>query len=85
MRTCPSGARHFGDFSDPDSQVNKLSEDRGGFDLMPEQGTKPVNKYLPPRPKDSMKELDVLSPFLTPIAEEPKGFMAWLDKKLDAL
>ena len=85
VRTCPSGARHFGDFSDPDSQVNKLSEDRGGFDLMPEQGTKPVNKYLPPRPKDSITELDVLSPFLTPIAEEPKGFMAWLDKKLDAL
>ena len=52
VRTCPSGARHFGDLADPDSDVSKLVAERGGFDLMPEQGTKPVNKYLPPRPKD---------------------------------
>ena len=45
------GARHFGDFNDPESQVSKLVTERGGIDLMPEQETKPVNKYLPPRQK----------------------------------
>ena len=85
MRTCPAGARHCGDFADPDSNVSKLSAERGGMDLMPEQGTKPVNKYLPPRPKDEMPEFDVLAPFLEPVAEEPKGFLGWLDKTLEKL
>jgi Fe-S-cluster-containing dehydrogenase component len=47
--TCPTRARHFGDLGDPDSAVSKLVRDRGGYDLMPEMGYKPVNKYLPPR------------------------------------
>ena len=64
--------------------MNKISEARGGMDLMPEQGTKPVNKYLPPRTKDSIKEIDVLAPLLEPVALESKGFLAWLDKKLDS-
>ena len=49
VATCPSRARHFGDFNDPDSNVSKLVAARGGADLMPELGYKPVNKYLPPR------------------------------------
>ena len=53
------------------------------MDLMPEQGTKPVNKYLPPRPKDQLGDIDILAPLLEPVAEEPKGFMAWLDKTLE--
>ncbi len=85
VRTCPAGARHFGDFADPDSSVSKLSAERGGLDLMPEQRTKPVNKYLPPRPKDKMEEVDILAPLLTPVAVEPEGFMAWLDKKLEKI
>jgi hypothetical protein len=48
VRACPAEARHFGDLADPDSAVSKLVAERGGVDLMPEQGTKPVNKYLPP-------------------------------------
>jgi hypothetical protein len=55
------------------------------MDLMPEQGTKPVNKYLPPRPKDKMEEIDILAPLLAPIASESKGFMAWLDKTLEKI
>ncbi len=49
VTTCPVGARSFGDLGDPASGVSRLVESRGGYDLMPEQGCRPVNKYLPPR------------------------------------
>ena len=83
VRTCPAGARHFGDLGDPDSDVSRLVAERGGVDLMPEQGTKPVNKYLPPRPRDA--QTDILAPFLEPVAQEPRGFLGWLDKTLEKL
>jgi len=85
VRTCPAGARHFGDFADPASNLPRLTAERGGIDVMPEQGTKPVNKYLPPRPKDEMPEFDVLAPYLEPVAENPGGFIGWLDKALERL
>lgn len=85
VRTCPAGARHFGDLNDPDSAVSQLVESRGGFDLMPEMGTAPVNKYLPPRLKDSWDDQSLLAPMLTPIAQEPQGFLGWLDSALDKL
>ncbi len=84
VRTCPSGARHFGDLSDPESGVFKLVEERGGMDLMPEQGTRPVNKYLPPRPKtDTAPEMDVLGPLLAESTEGAGGFFGWLDRALE--
>ena len=49
VSVCPVGARHFGDLGDPSSPVSRLVAERGGFDLMPELGYRPVNKYLPPR------------------------------------
>ena len=85
VRTCPAGARHFGDFADPDSHVSRLTAERGGIDLMPGMGTKPVNKYLPPRPKDRLPEVNVLGPLLAPVAETPRGFLGWLDRALTAL
>ena len=85
VRTCPAGARHFGDLGDEDSEVSQLVAERGGMDLMPELGTKPVNKYLPPRPKDTLDEIDILAPLLAPVAENPKGFLGWLDKTLEKL
>lgn len=86
VRTCPAGARHFGDFADPESNVSKLTAERGGMDLMPELNTAPVNKYLPPRPKDTWdSEESVLAPFLAPVAEETTGFLGWLDKQLSKL
>ncbi len=51
VMACPTRARHFGDLGDPDSAVSKLVAERDGYDLMPEMGYKPVNKYLPPRPR----------------------------------
>ena len=85
VRTCPAGARHFGDFADPESNVSILTAERGGMDLMPELDTAPVNKYLPPRLKDSFDDESILAPFLEPIVEETQGFMGWLDKQLSRL
>jgi Fe-S-cluster-containing dehydrogenase component len=77
VRTCPTGARHFGDLGDPDSPVSRLVAERGGFDLLPGLGTRPVNKYLPPRPKDRP-----VAATLEPVADGPRGFLGWLDRAL---
>ena len=80
VRTCPAKARHFGDLNDPTSDVSVMVADRGGFDLMPEQGTKPTNKYLPPRPKqEDLAEPVNLASLATPKAT---GFLGWLDDAL---
>lgn len=53
VKACPTGARHFGDLGDAESKVSKLVAERQGYDLLPEMGYKPVNKYLPPRPRSN--------------------------------
>ncbi|MCB1506538.1 MAG: 4Fe-4S dicluster domain-containing protein [Hyphomicrobiaceae bacterium] len=59
VRACPTGARHFGDFADPESIVSRISAEREGYALLPEMGFKPVNRYLPPRPRrDATTEAD---------------------------
>ena len=87
VRTCPTSARHFGDLGDETSEVSKLVAERGGFDLMPEQGTRPVNKYLPPRPRqheiaDDSDKIDLVS---LASKDDSSGFWTWLDKTLDRL
>ncbi len=78
VRTCPTGARHFGDLSDPASAVSRLVADRGGYALMPDMGTKPVNRYLPPRKKGAV----AASP-LSPLLDTPAtGIAGWLDRLL---
>ncbi|HUB94662.1 MAG TPA: 4Fe-4S dicluster domain-containing protein, partial [Stellaceae bacterium] len=77
VRTCPASARHFGDLGDPGSAVSRLVAERGGFDLMPEMGYAPTNKYLPPRRRATN----------TPVVELPDavpggGFLGWLDRLL---
>jgi Fe-S-cluster-containing dehydrogenase component len=79
VRTCPANARHYGDLSDPQSNVSRMVAERGGFDLMPEMGTKPVNKYLPPRPKQHASEQ------CGAMVEEAPGFLGWLDRALERL
>jgi Fe-S-cluster-containing dehydrogenase component len=85
VRACPTGARHFGDLGDPDSAVSKLVNEREGFDLLTEMGFKPVNKYLPPRPRR-----DQAAQPAPRAAEQPAinsgslayRFFAWADKTL---
>ena len=80
VRTCPTNARHFGDFADPDSNVSIMVAERGGVDLMPEQGTRPVNKYLPPRPRPALDAAP-----LPESTEGAGGFFGWLDRMLDRM
>jgi sulfite dehydrogenase (quinone) subunit SoeB len=84
VKACPTGARHFGDLGDDTSTVSKLVKDRGGYDLLPDMGFKPVNKYLPPRAKrdaqttpTKMSDTEVVS---TGAAIEK--LFAWADKML---
>jgi Fe-S-cluster-containing dehydrogenase component len=85
VRACPTGARHFGDLGDSKSDVSKLVAERGGYDLLPEMGYKPVNKYLPPRAFGSPAETKPAKP-LEPLP--PAGnsmmdrFFAWVDQAL---
>ncbi|WP_281018738.1 MULTISPECIES: 4Fe-4S dicluster domain-containing protein [unclassified Minwuia] len=81
VRTCPSSARHFGDFADPDSEVSLLVAARGGYDLMPEQATRPVNKYLPPRERTVLPTLARSADDGPPLT----GFWKWLDGALEKL
>ena len=79
VSACPTSARHFGDLGDPDSDISKLVERRGGFDLAPESGYKPVNKYLPPRQRAAATEERVAPP---PPAETGSKVLDWVDRML---
>ena len=81
VSTCPANARHFGDLGDPDSDVSKMVKSRGGYDLMPEQNTKPVNKYLPPRTRQ-MGPNAITSKTKLEDASPDGGFLGWLDEIL---
>ena len=85
VKACPTGARLFGDLADPGSDVSRVVLARGGYDLMPEQRTRPVNKYLPPRRRDAaLREGpgDLAAELAEPAAT---GFLGWLDRALGAL
>jgi sulfite dehydrogenase (quinone) subunit SoeB len=84
VATCPSSARHFGDLGDSDSAVSKLVAERGGYDLMPELGYKPTNKYLPPRQRKAPSpscglQADVAEPSADGVAH---GVLRWVDRVL---
>ena len=86
VRTCPAGARHFGDLSDENSEVSKLVKERDGYDLAPEQGTKPVNKYLSPRILPPLGEgVSLPTPPQAPQEESFEGVLGWIDKALSTL
>jgi hypothetical protein len=64
--------------------VSIMVAERGGYDLLPEQGTKPVNKYLPPRPRRKSNDESV-SLLAMADAATPKGFWRWMDSTLEKL
>ena len=79
VQACPTRARGFGDFNDPDSAVSMMSRERGGAALMPELGYQPVNRYLPPRIKQAVHAAPEDVRLNT--AELPSS-LRWLDKIL---
>jgi len=84
VMACPTRARHFGDLGDAQSPVSKLVAERDGYALMPEYGYRPVNRYLPPRPRKAGcgdvpacgGEGESLDPASLP------GVLRWLDRVL---
>lgn len=81
VAACPTGARSFGDLGDPDSAVSRLVAQNGGYDLMPEQGCKPVNKYLPPRRRRGAAVAEPRA--LEAVADTAAGtLLRWVDKVL---
>jgi Fe-S-cluster-containing dehydrogenase component len=83
VMVCPTHARHYGDLGDPRSAVSEMVARRGGVDLMPELGYRPVNKYLLPR-------FDRMAPAAVPasaIPSEPEPadgnrVLRWIDRLL---
>ena len=82
-RDLPDSARHFGDLGDPNSDVSKLVRERGGYDLMPEMGYKPVNRYLPPRPRRTEAAALGAAAQLQPLSTDAAGgLLGWIDRLL---
>jgi len=88
VSTCPTGARHFGDLADPESDVSKLVATRQGFELMPEQGAKPGNRYLPLRPRQDGRNVTTSTPRTLDHVDDSTdgaGLLArWVDRLLSA-
>ena len=81
VAACPTGARSFGDLGDADSDVSRLVKDRGGYDLMPEQGCSPVNKYLPPKPRNS-SQAQSAKPLQSKVDDFGNAVLKWIDLAL---
>jgi Fe-S-cluster-containing dehydrogenase component len=81
VMVCPTNARHYGDLGDPNSAVSELVAARGGKDLMPELGYRPVNKYLPPRPGRNAPALVAARAAEPPPAGDNK-LLRWVDRLL---
>jgi sulfite dehydrogenase (quinone) subunit SoeB len=81
VMVCPTSARHFGDLGDPGSAVSELVAARGGKDLMPELGYRPVNKYLPPRHAPAANRAAVI-PVAEPASVPDNRLLRWVDRLL---
>jgi Fe-S-cluster-containing dehydrogenase component len=82
VMACPTRARHFGDLGDADSAVSRLVAERDGYALMPEFGYKPVNRYLPPRPRRDGSESAPAPREETLDRERLPSVLRWLDRVL---
>lgn len=82
VKACPTRARHFGDLGDKDSAISKLVEERGGYALMPELGYKPVNRYLPPRPRRDASQTQPESKEEAIDSAKLSPLLRWIDRAL---
>jgi Fe-S-cluster-containing dehydrogenase component len=82
VQACPTRARHFGDLGDPASAVSRLVAERGGYDLMPEFGYRPVNKYLPPRERRDGAATPAAAAEERLDAAQLPPLLRWLDRAL---
>jgi hypothetical protein len=57
--------------------VSRLVAEREGYDLMPELGYKPVNKYLPPRERPRYA-----APAEPAVESVANPFLRWIDRAL---
>ena len=81
VQACPTRARHFGDLGDEESDIFKLVKDRGGVELMPELGYKPVNRYLPQRERRvGQQHKEIKEETLD--TEKLPPMLRWLDRVL---
>ena len=84
VSTCPTGARLFGDYGDPGSDVSRAVAERGGFTLMPDMA-RPVAHYLPPRRRqaggggapEALDDADADT--------GAAGFLGWVDRVLASI
>ncbi len=67
---CPTNARHFGDFADPQSNVSQMVAMRGKQEMFPALGYNPVNAYLSMRaPVSAPQVLDSKPGLLARLAQ----------------
>ena len=82
VTTCPTKARHFGDFNDPESNVSRLVRERGGFDLRPSSATgRPANTCLRARAEARPTRRLSLSAPSAP-RDHVGGLLRWVDRAL---
>jgi Fe-S-cluster-containing dehydrogenase component len=82
VKACPTGARHFGDLGNPSSPVSQLVKERGGYDLFPAMGYRPVNKYLPPRSRREATDQVTVDEREPDASATLERFFRWADRVL---
>jgi sulfite dehydrogenase (quinone) subunit SoeB len=82
VKACPTGARHFGDLGNPSSSVSRLVKERGGYDLFPAMGYRPVNKYLPPRSRREATDQVIVDEREPDAPATLERFFRWADRVL---
>ena len=78
VRTCPAGARHYGDLGDPNSAVSQLVAARDGIQPMADLDYRPTNRYLPPRRTASRGAEDGTQ--LTATGDPGSKLLHWVDR-----
>jgi sulfite dehydrogenase (quinone) subunit SoeB len=69
---CPTHARHFGDYDNPQSNVSRLAASRGRQSMLDELGYMPANAYLSPR---KPVEIESALPVRAGLSEKARAFI----------